>query len=81
MAYVDDKEAQARALVGKRVEIPVHYDMWMRGARFGRVVGMAWKRNGVGEKIVSAIRVKMEHPGAKRQVRIWTIDFDYVTVR
>lgn len=37
MAYVDDKAAQAKNLVGKRIEIPVHYDMWMRGARFGVV--------------------------------------------
>jgi hypothetical protein len=37
MAYMWNKQVQARALLGRRVEIPVHYDMWMRGARFGIV--------------------------------------------
>lgn len=32
--------AQARQLLGKRIEIPVHYDMWMRGARFGQVTAI-----------------------------------------
>ena len=80
MTYVDAKEKQARDMVGKRVEIPVHYDMWMRGARFGRVVGLSWEY-GSGQKVIRAIRVKMEHPQVKRLVKIARIDFDYVTIR
>lgn len=24
--------------IGRRVEIPTHYDLWMQGARFGKIV-------------------------------------------
>lgn len=77
MSYVDDKESQARALVGKRIEIPVHYDAWMRGARFGTVVGLAWE-HGSGDKIIRAIRVKMDHPQIRRLLKVWRMDLDYV---
>lgn len=80
MKTVDDCERQARELVGARIEIPVHYDLWMRGARYGTVVGLAWERNGAGEKIVKAIRVKMDHPQVKRLARVWRIDFDCINV-
>lgn len=79
MGYIDDKETQARALVGKRIEIPVHYDTWMRGARFGKVVGLAWE-HGSGGQVIRAIRVKMDHPQIRRNVKVWRIDLDYVKV-
>jgi hypothetical protein len=70
MAIVDDKTNQAHMLVGTRVEIPVHYDNWMRGARYGRVVSKA--RDG------SFVRVKLDHPAIKRLQKVWAIDFDYL---
>ena len=44
----------AAALRGKRVEIPVHYDLWMRGARFGTVVGQS--------VIMRCVYVRMDNP-------------------
>jgi len=77
MSYFDTKETQAKALVGKRIEIPVHYDMWMRGARFGKVVGLAWEHSS-GDKVIRALRVKLDHPQARKQLKIWRLDFDHV---
>jgi hypothetical protein len=72
MAYLEDKAAQARALVGKRVEIPVHYDLWMRGARFGRVTAIG--------KDSAFVYVHMDHPQVKRRLKVWRVDFDYMRV-
>lgn len=72
MAYVDDKLTQARSLVGKRVEIPVHYDLWMRGARFGVVTSVG--------KGGAFVRVRMDHPQVRKLARIHRIDFDYINV-
>ena len=63
-------DKQARALVGKRVEIPVHYDMWMRGARFGVVTSHSVK--------LRCVRVKLDHPQARRLLRVWYADMDYM---
>lgn len=81
MGYVDQKEIQAKSLIGKRIEIPVHYDLWMRGARFGKVVGLAWDHSLPGGRpIVRAIRVKLDHPQVRRQLKIWRTDLDYIKV-
>jgi len=65
---------RARALKGKRIEIPVHYDLWMRGARFGVVSGHRLGKPGHS----GCILVKMDHPQVKRALRIWSIDLDYI---
>lgn len=44
---------------GIRVEIAPHYDLWMRGARYGVV-------RSVTDGIVA---VKMDHPGVRRLFR------------
>lgn len=72
MTYIDDRYAQARALYGKRVEIPAHYDMWARGARYGRVVSVG--RDG------KHVNVRLDHPGVKRLFKVWRLDFDYIKV-
>jgi hypothetical protein len=75
MAYVDDKAAQAKALVGKRVQIPVHYDMWMCGARYGVVTSIG------GTNTHSPfVRVKLDHPQVKRRLKVWQMDYDYMQV-
>jgi hypothetical protein len=51
--------------VGVRVEIPVHYDWWMRGARCGRI-------SSVGAGFV---RVAMDHPRVRRRVKVPFGDF------
>lgn len=63
-------------LVGKRIEIPVHSDMWMRGARFGVVT--SWKRGAVG--VADCALVKMDHPQAKRRFKLWRGDIPYARV-
>lgn len=70
--YLEFKKAQAEALVGKRIEIPVHYDMWMRGARFGTVTTVS--------KDGSFIRVQMEHHQVQRRLKVWRADFDYIKI-
>lgn len=72
MGYIEEKQTQARALIGKRVEIPVHYDIWVRGARFGVVSSIG--KNG------EFVRVKMDHPQVRGRVKVWRIDFDYMRV-
>lgn len=44
---------------GVRVEIAPHYDLWMRGARYGVV-------RSVDDGVAS---VKMDHPGVRRLFR------------
>lgn len=49
---------------GTRVEISPHFDLWMRGAKYGTVV-----------KIVSdEVHIKMDHPQVKRIVKAWKYD-------
>lgn len=67
-----------KALIGKRVEIPVHYDTWMRGARFGKVVG---RRRSKLPGHSDCLLVRMDHPGIKRCVKVWSIDCEYLKVQ
>jgi hypothetical protein len=60
---------QARNLRGKRIEIPVHYDLWMRGARFGLVTAIG--------KDAAFVYVKMDHAQVKKRLKLWRIDYDY----
>lgn len=47
--------------VGDHVEISPHYDLWMRGARFGRIV----KIHSTHGKPLAV--VKMDHKGVRQQ--------------
>ena len=58
---------------GTRIELPVHYDLWMRGARFGEVRGYRQSKPGVSAYLM----VKMDHPGVKRMVKLWALDWAY----
>ena len=51
-------------LLGKRVEIGPHYDLWMRGARFGKVHSV-YVRNGR-----TLVAVKMDHPRVRKLARL-----------
>lgn len=77
---VDQAETAARALLGKRIEIPVHLDTWMRGARYGKVTRIVWSTNGAGERIAVGVSVRMDNPAVRRSVPVWAGDFDYVKV-
>ena len=54
--------------VGMRVELPVHHDLWMRGARFGVVAK-------VDDKYA---RVRVDHPQVKGLVPVSKEDWEYM---
>lgn len=56
--------------VGHRVEIPPHYDLWMRGARFGVVVSTNSEHG--------LTKVRMDHPQVRRLVTVHTSDLKFV---
>lgn len=58
---------------GTRIEIPVHYDMWMRGARFGEIRGYRQSKPGISAYLL----VKMDHPQIRRCLKLWAIDWAY----
>ena len=62
--------------VGARVEIPVHYDAWMQGARYGVV---AWRVSGRPGRS-AYVKVKLDNPRIKRQLKVWALDWPYLKV-
>ena len=68
--------ADHKHLIGKSIEIPVHYDMWMRGARFGKITGFRHGANGTSDYLT----VRLDHPQAKHALRLWRLDWDYIKV-
>ncbi len=65
--------AHAALSVGQRIEIPVHYDLWMRGACFGVITAFRHGKPGQSDYYI----VKMDHPQVKRRLRLWSLDWDY----
>lgn len=63
-------------LIGKRIEIPVHYDLWMRGARTGVVTAFRHGKLGMSDCLL----VKMDHPQIKKRLKLWVLDWDYIKV-
>jgi hypothetical protein len=59
--------------LGTRIEIPVHYDLWMRGARFGVITAFRAGKPGLSDCYL----VKMDHPEVKRRLKLWRLDWDY----
>ena len=59
-----------------RIEIPAHYDLWMRGARFGVI--RRYHRGIAGA--IDYVTVKMDNPRVKRLVRLPRSDWQYVRV-
>lgn len=62
------------AWIGASVEIPVHYDLWMRGAFTGTVVGRRKGKPGLSACLV----VRMNHPQVKRLCKVWAHDVPYM---
>jgi hypothetical protein len=67
---------EMKSLIGKRVEIPVHYDLWMQGARFGTITGRRQGKPGLS----ACLLVRMDHPRVKRLAKVWAIDTDYIRI-
>ena len=63
-------------LRGKRIEIPVHYDMWIRGARFGVVTRFVAGKLGYSDYVT----VKIDDPGVKKRLKLWRSDWPYAKV-
>lgn len=63
-----------KSLVGKRIEIPTHYDAWMRGNRYGNVT--AFRRGSAGKS--DYVLVQMD--GQTRRVKIWRMDAPYAKI-
>ena len=62
--------------LGAHIEIPVHYDMWMRGARFGVVTAFRKGHSGQSDYVL----VKLDHPQAKRRLKLWRADWEYARI-
>lgn len=62
-----------RPYIGKRIEIPVHYDLWMRGARYGVVTAYRNGKPGQSDYLL----VRMDHLCIKKQVKLWRMDWKY----
>lgn len=71
-----DGEMTAQDLIGKRIEIPVHYDLWRQGARFGKVTAFRHGEAGQSDYVL----VKMDYPQVKRSLKLWKLDWDYAKV-
>jgi hypothetical protein len=64
-------DLHGRALVGRRIEIPVYYDYWMRGARFGVVT--SFRSDTAGRS--AFIRVKLDDAPRVR-LKVWAMDWE-----
>jgi hypothetical protein len=62
--------------IGSHVEIPVHYDLWMRGARTGTVTAYRDGRDGQSDYVY----VKLDNPRVRRSLKVWRLDWDYMKV-
>jgi hypothetical protein len=63
-------------LIGKRIEIPVHYDAWMRGARFGLCTAVRKGKPGLSDCVL----VKLDHPQIRKRLKLWRMDIPYARV-
>lgn len=61
------KWSRKAPLIGERVEIGAHLDLWMRGARFGVIEWQSIKHK-PGELL--RIKVRMDHPQVRRLVNL-----------
>lgn len=69
--------ADHKTYIGRRIEIPVHYNMWARGARHGLVTRY---RNAKVPGTSDYLLVKMDHPQIKRRLKLWRLDWEYCRV-
>ncbi len=61
---------------GQRIQIPVHYDPWMRGARYGEVRG--FRHGNPGQSDYYLVRLDAMPKG--RCLKLWRLDWPYAEV-
>ena len=61
--------------VGDRIELPVHTDLWMRGARFGTVETVVHSEP--PNHSFAMIKVDMR---PRKQFKLWGIDWQYAKI-
>lgn len=71
-----DKNTDHRPKIGSRIEIPVHYDLWMRGAQTGQVTGFRHGKAGQSDYVL----VRMDHPQVRNLLKLWKPDWPYAKV-
>jgi hypothetical protein len=72
------KQMTTQLIKGHRIEIPTHYDLWMRGARFGVVTSVRFTSDKPSAECYATIR--MDHAQVKRSVRLPRHDWQYARV-
>jgi hypothetical protein len=63
-------------LIGHRIEIPVYYAAWMRGARTGLVTTFRRGQRGLSAYVL----VKLDHPQVKQPLKLWYEDWSFAKV-
>lgn len=59
--------------IGDKIEIPVHYDLWARGARFGTITAFRNGKDGQSDYFL----VKIDHYQVKKSLKLWKLDWNY----
>ena len=67
--------------LGDRIELPAHYDYWMRGARFGTVVKFkkAFSPR-PSDQAYDRFLIKMDNPRIKRLVTLPSYDWEFARI-
>lgn len=66
-------------LIGKRVEIPVHFDWWARGARYGTVKAFRYANHDKGVHS-DCLLVRLDALPNGKCVRVYRLDWPYMLV-
>ena len=73
-AYPFTSTTSPKELIGLRVEIPVHYDAWARGARFGRVTAFRHDKPGRSAYVI----IKPDIGPQAFRVKVWRMDWAWM---
>ena len=61
---------------GQRIEVPVHYNAWMQGARFGTVTG--YRQSQAGRSAFYYVR--LDNPRYRFALKLWEPDVPYCKI-
>ena len=66
-------------LIGKRIEIPTHYDAWYRGARFGEIT-LAASGPASWQSIYFMVKPLQPSAMSRKRLKLWKLDWDYANL-